>query len=116
MCEASFMLGVGFPFPYLASDIFIYYHLAPEQLMPNFWYTILGTTPLAEGTEIEFTNKDFHVCYHMMRNMEDSGRCAFVVKKTKLVDGVGEIDWHWQERFVMLQGVIDTLGCPCATR
>lgn len=81
MYTLTFTLGLRFPFPPFVSRVLAWLSIAPSQLMPNAWRTLLGIDRLIELHKVKISLKEFRS--HYVFTEEKDKRVKLGVRKYK---------------------------------
>ena len=113
--KLPFTFGFRFPIPELAKEILHHFNLAPAQLMPNAWRTILCILLLGEMGGRQLTLKEFLACYMLKFNPKDRARHYFSYRTDRqLVKELKNVDRGWLYRYFMVS-LASLCGCTSSS-
>ena len=107
MYEFPFRIGFRFPFPPFVQEVLDYYGVAPSQLMPNAWRSLLGIEVIVrvKGKRVDLV--DFKSSYYLKQHDADKGRFLFTLranKKAWVTELVPSNKRGWRKKYCFVKG------------
>lgn len=104
-------LAFRFPIMKFVKEIFVYYDLAPAQLMPDAWRILLKMEVLTEKFRIKFLVTKFINYYSLVENSDNLGRYFFRLrhKYSSIIDSPTS-NKLWKSKFIFVRGSLRLVG------